>query len=55
MTKLWTVYLIRKSGRGRVEYDTVEAETAEAAIKIAEAKDAAYEAYGAPKQEETCE
>jgi len=38
-----------------LEYDTVEAETAEAAIKIAEAKDAAYEAYGAPKQEETCE
>jgi hypothetical protein len=53
--KLWTVYLIRKSGRGRVEYDTLEAVTPEDAIRIAEANNPGYQAYGAPKREETNE
>jgi hypothetical protein len=53
--KLWTVYLVRKSGRGRVEYTTLEAPSAEAAVKAAEAESPGWKLYGTPKEEETCE
>ena len=52
--KLWTVYLQRKSRRGRWLFDTLEAETAADAIKAAEAASPGYVVVGKPKQEETC-
>lgn len=52
--KLWKVTLERKSKRGRGEYTYVEAETAAAAAKVAEANNPGWVTYGTPKEEETC-
>jgi len=52
---LWKVYLVKKSGRGPVWHELVEAESAEAAVKVAEAESPGWKATGTPKKEETCE
>jgi hypothetical protein len=52
--KLWTVTLVKKSGRGRAIRDTVEAEDAIAAVKAAEAASPGYIMIGII-EEETCE
>lgn len=52
--KLWMVWMVRKSGRGRCEHTLVEAESKAEAVKVAEAEEPGWVVYGEPKEEEMC-